>query len=86
MPCTCFGFSLVPFLCRNFSGDEDGGDDDRDADHDRDDQDRHEEVVDLLGLRALGLERVLPVVLDLGARGEDEGDGGDSDEDEPASP
>ena len=76
------GALLVPEL----QGEVDGGDDDRDADHDRDDQDRHEQVVDLLGLRALGLQRVLPVVLDLGARSEDEGDGGDSDEDEPASP
>ena len=34
----------------------------------------------------LGCERVLPVVLDLGAPGEDEGDGSDGGEDEPASP
>ena len=49
-------------------------------------EDRHEEVVDLLCLRALRLERVLPVVLDLGAPGEDQREGSDGDEDEPASP
>ena len=76
------GALLVPEL----HGEEDGGDDDRDADDDRDDEDRHEEVVDLLCLRAFRLEGILPVVLDLGARGEDEGEGSDGDEDEPASP
>ncbi len=36
---------------------------DQDADDDRDDRDRHEEVVDLLGVGALGLEGVLLVAL-----------------------
>ena len=86
LPWTCLGFSFLPGRWRNLIANHDGRDDDRDADDDRDDQDRDEQVVDLLRLRALGLERVLPVVLDLGATGEDEHDGSGGGEDEPASP